>query len=208
MQYLKHCFLFFFSFFYLLVPKCVSAWLWERERERETRELKTKRRRRKRVVHLFVHTNVVFRLGRRPWLFSRFQFRFRQLQGNKKNNISRQLFGFKGEVFFFFLLGVNWVWLQDHYKVLELNSDASDDEIRSNFIRLALVPYPNLCPFFLTRFCQWWELCLVVCCRSGIRINLKKRIPLRLGFKKSTRLTKVFASLLPSQKYVRLKKKG
>lgn len=107
MQYLKHCFLFFFSFFYLLVPKCVSAWLWERERERETRELKTKRRRRKRVVHLFVHTNVVFRLGRRPWLFSRFQFRFRQLQGNKKNNISRQLFGFKGEVFFFFF----WGWI-------------------------------------------------------------------------------------------------
>ncbi|RID61925.1 hypothetical protein BRARA_E01032 [Brassica rapa] len=32
---------------------------------------------------------------------------------------------------------------KDHYKVLELNSDASDDEIRSNFIRLALKWHPD-----------------------------------------------------------------
>ncbi|KAF8110245.1 hypothetical protein N665_0086s0082 [Sinapis alba] len=32
---------------------------------------------------------------------------------------------------------------KDHYKVLELNSEASDDEIRSNFIRLALKWHPD-----------------------------------------------------------------
>ncbi|ESQ51969.1 hypothetical protein EUTSA_v10017431mg [Eutrema salsugineum] len=32
---------------------------------------------------------------------------------------------------------------KDHYKVLELNCDASDDEIRSNFIRLALKWHPD-----------------------------------------------------------------
>jgi|AraCvinosormetaG_1042628.scaffolds.fasta_scaffold00279_4 hypothetical protein len=32
---------------------------------------------------------------------------------------------------------------------------------------------------------------LELCCRNGIRTNLKKRILLRLGFKKSTRLIKV-----------------
>ncbi|VVB02012.1 unnamed protein product [Arabis nemorensis] len=37
---------------------------------------------------------------------------------------------------------MNWE-LQDHYKVLELKCDASDDEIRSNFIRLALKWHPD-----------------------------------------------------------------
>ncbi|CAA7037830.1 unnamed protein product [Microthlaspi erraticum] len=32
---------------------------------------------------------------------------------------------------------------KDHYKVLELSCDASDDEIRSNFIRLALKWHPD-----------------------------------------------------------------
>ncbi|CAH8389302.1 unnamed protein product [Eruca vesicaria subsp. sativa] len=32
---------------------------------------------------------------------------------------------------------------KDHYKVLELNSEATDDEIRSNFIRLALKWHPD-----------------------------------------------------------------
>ncbi|CAA0374420.1 putative DnaJ domain, Chaperone J-domain superfamily [Arabidopsis thaliana] len=32
---------------------------------------------------------------------------------------------------------------KDHYKVLELNCDASDDEIRSSFIRLALKWHPD-----------------------------------------------------------------
>ncbi|KAJ0240123.1 Uncharacterized protein HA466_0228040 [Hirschfeldia incana] len=32
---------------------------------------------------------------------------------------------------------------KDHYKVLELNCEASDDEIRSNFIRLALKWHPD-----------------------------------------------------------------
>ncbi|KFK31023.1 hypothetical protein AALP_AA6G058000 [Arabis alpina] len=32
---------------------------------------------------------------------------------------------------------------KDHYKVLELKCDASDDEIRSNFIRLALKWHPD-----------------------------------------------------------------
>lgn len=89
---------------------------------------------------------------------------------------------------------MNWV-LQDHYKVLELNCDASDDEIRSSFIRLALV-LPSLFSPFRTNsgsgfFSDGVGICVWLCCRNGIRTNLKKRILLRLGFKKSTRLIKV-----------------
>jgi len=68
------------------------------------------------------------------------------------------LFGFE---FVKVLVFVNWV-LQDHYKVLELNCDASDDEIRSSFIRLALVPslfhfiFPLICDSLWVWVLQWW----------------------------------------------------
>lgn len=128
----------------------------------------------------------MFRLGRRPWL--RF-FRFRELQGKQKIDNCLVLNLLKVSVF------VNWV-MQDHYKVLELNCDASDDEIRSSFIRLALVCFSFPLNLGQSLGLSSSVMKLELCCRNGTRTNLKKRILLRLGFKKSMRLIKVCFSFM------------
>jgi len=48
--------------------------------------------------------------------------------------------------------------MQDYYKILEVDYDATDDAIRSNYIRLALVLIPDFSLFFFFlgyRFVIW-----------------------------------------------------
>jgi hypothetical protein len=54
----------------------------------------------------------------------------------------------------------NWQCMQDYYKILEVDYDATDDAIRSNYIRLALVLILDFSLFFFFlgyRFVIWME---------------------------------------------------
>ncbi|KAJ7006917.1 chaperone protein [Populus alba x Populus x berolinensis] len=51
---------------------------------------------------------------------------------------------FPSDFYFFCHIRVrNWQCMQDYYKILEVDYDATDDAIRSNYIRLALKWHPD-----------------------------------------------------------------
>ncbi|KAG6786333.1 hypothetical protein POTOM_007933 [Populus tomentosa] len=51
---------------------------------------------------------------------------------------------FPSDFYFFCHIRVrNWQRMQDYYKILEVDYDATDDAIRSNYIRLALKWHPD-----------------------------------------------------------------
>lgn len=102
--------------------------------------------------------------------------------------------------------------VKDYYQILEVDYDATEENIKLSYKRLALVSY--LCPcyvHFLCYFISYFSMCTLyqlqaaiwyihICtdintvgtCRSGILTNTKVILLSLQNFKQSTRLTQVF----------------
>jgi hypothetical protein len=95
---------------------------------------------------------------------------------------------------------ISWtLWLQDYYKVLEVDYDASDDTIKLSYRRLALV---RCCSTSILQANIKYHLCkdiyrLTHCnpyflCRCGIQISIREITMSQLNFRRLMKHTRVF----------------